>query len=164
MILETRAVGPAVNLHGAGAKLEVAIYEVERLPRERRRQVRAVVARAVPYNLAGDYGPGRLLAGHLDVRVLLVVFEQDVKGRPVFFYQVALQGERLDLVIGDEKLQVGYARDQLVGLCVVRARGLEVLPHAVAQVLGLADVKHFIQPVTIYVAAGLRGQVGEFFR
>jgi hypothetical protein len=89
VIFKAGPVRAAIDLHRAGAKLKISVDQIERLPRKRRRQVRPVVTRPVFYDLARDDCAGRLLVCDLDMRVLLIVFEQNVERRLVLFDQIA---------------------------------------------------------------------------
>ena len=88
MIFETRPVCFAVDLHRARAELKVLVDQIERVPRERDRQERTEVARAVFQYFSRDHCPGRALVSDLDVRILLVVFEEHIEYRLVLLDQI----------------------------------------------------------------------------
>ena len=88
------------------------------------------------------------------MRVLLVVAQQDIETRLVFFYQVRFQYQRFDLVIDDDVFQIGDAGDEFACFVVLILRALKILADAVAQALGLADVDDLALVVFIQVHAG----------
>jgi hypothetical protein len=127
VVFETRARELAVNLDVAGAELERAVDEVNRAPREGSRQVRPEVERAVALDAPRDHhARERLVDRQLQVRVLLVVFEEDVVTRLVPLDEVRLQHQRLDLRVGDDEFEVADPAHEFPRLPVVPAPRLEV--------------------------------------
>ncbi len=127
--------------HGPVAK--DAIQRVERLAHLLRVRVRAEVDDAPPVALAREHDPRVVvLHRHGDVRERLVVAQADVERGPVALDEVLLEMQRLDLVAGDDHLDVGDVRNELrLGRARLRRR-LEVAAHAGPQRLRLPDVEH----------------------
>ena len=82
--------------------------------------------------------------------------------RLMFFDERSFQDESFDFVVGDDDFDVGDLVDQRVGLDAVAeiaaAAGLKIRAHAVAQVLGLADIDHFSRRVFVQIDAGRRAE------
>ncbi len=85
---------------------------------------------------------------------MLVVAEDDVVARPVLAHQVRLQHQCLELVVGNDVVEVGDLTHEGIRLGIVRPRLLEVRAHAAAQRGRLADVDHLGLGVAIKVDAG----------
>jgi len=99
-----------------------------------------------------------VLDGDGDVGERLVVAEPYVEGRPVPLDEVLLEVERLDLVLGDDDLDVLDALGQLLDRRARVVALLEVRADAVSQGLGLAHVEHLPGLVPEEVDARLRGE------
>ena len=98
----------------AGPVREDAVEHVERLAHLLRVRVRAEVDDAAPVALAREHDARVVvLDGDGDVRERLVVAQPDVERRPVALDEVLLEVQRLDLVAGDDHLDVGDALGQL---------------------------------------------------
>ncbi len=132
---------------GAGIGPEVAVPTVDRAPvvrhaREARRRRRRRAGRR---------------AADLQVRVALVVAEQDVEPRVQRLDQVVLEQQRLGLGAHHRGLEPRDASDH-----VADARAavvlLEVARDPLLQVAGLADVQHLAGRVEVAVDAGQRRQ------
>jgi len=76
----------------------------------------------------------------------------------VLVHQVALEDERLVFAAGDDVLDVAELRHQPGGLGIEVAGFLEVRPHPVPQVAGLADVDDLAPGVPVQVDARRVGQ------
>ena len=155
--------GPAPIRHhrvGAGAELEVAVHDAQRLPDGGRARERPEVPRSVLAHPPHHFQPG------VGVRVrepqrdeVLVVAQLDVEAGPVLLDQLVLEQDRVLLGRSDHHLHVGKEileeGDESAGIA---AALLEVLADAGAQVDGLADVHDVAGLVLHHVAAGLRRQ------
>jgi hypothetical protein len=98
-------------------------------------------------------------------QVVLVVAQVDVEARLMLLDQRVLEQQRLFLVRGDDRLDVGHDPvEQRHEVAVVARRRLEVLPHAVAQHAGLADVDRLAAAVLHDVDARRRRQPLEDLR
>jgi hypothetical protein len=95
----------------------------------------------------------RLARREPEERIVLVVAEDDVVARPVLAHQVGLEHQGLELVVGDDVVEVGDLAHERVGLGVVRARLLEVRADPAPQRGRLADVDHLRLGVAVEVDA-----------
>ena len=94
---------------------------------------------------------------HFDVRIGLVVFEQDVILGFILLDEGVFEGERVRLGRADDVIEIGDIRDHgchFFGLFVV----MEILPHAVFEHARLADVDDGAVPVEHDVYARGIGQ------
>ena len=108
VVVEARDPGVPPRLRAlARPEPEDAVEDVERLAHLLRVRVRAEVDDAAPVPLAGEHDARVVvLDGDGDVRERLVVAQPDVERRPVALDEVLLEVERLDLVAGDDHLDV----------------------------------------------------------
>ena len=123
---------------------EHPVEHVERLAHLLRVRIGPEVDDAAPVSLAGEHDPRIVvLDGDGDVRERLVVAEPHVERRPVPLDQALLEVQRLDLRLGDDRLDrldaVGHLPDALAR---VARTGLEVRTDARTQRFRLADVEH----------------------
>ena len=138
MILQART----LDLHVlACTQREEPLQELHTLVHRARRRIGAEVARAVFRDAPRDH-EARILVGQrdLEVRIALVILEADIVARAVLLDEVALQDQRLDLRMCEDRLEVGNLRDHGTHLRRLMLAALEVLPHAVLEDDGLADV------------------------
>src|SRR5262249_42743993 len=140
---------------GAGPEGQELTDALDRAAQALGAGVRPEVARAVVLDAPRVVDAGELL-GHrqLEVEVVLVVLGPDVEARPVVFDQVALQHQRLDLVLGLDELEVGDAPDQVRDAGGLRVGSGEVGAETVPQAQRLADVDHLTALVAHQVHAG----------
>jgi hypothetical protein len=96
------------------------------------------------------------------MRVRLIVFKQDIETRLVFLDQIGLENESFDLVIDDDELEIRDGFDQSPGLGVLVSARLKILPHAIAEVLGLADIQDLPISILVQVDARSDGKGFEF--
>ena len=140
---------------------EDAVQDVERLAHLLRVRVRAEVDDAAPVPLAREHDARVVVLDRdRDVRERLVVAQPHVERRPVALDEVLLEVQRLDLGAGDDRLDVGDPRRRAgrsPGALSLEP-GLEVLAHARAQRLRLADVEHLAALASEEVDAGARRQ------
>ncbi len=141
VVIEARTRIVPGDLAVTGQVREGAAQHVECFPHPARRRERPEVAvTVVPVDAARHLdGRERIAGPHANVRVVLVVLEQDVVARLVNPDQLSFGDQRLQLVAGQDELDVGGVVADAQYLRVEVAR-LEVAAHAVAQVLGLAHV------------------------
>ena len=138
--------------------------EVDQPVRQIAGEIRAVVGgRRLCIRRRVTYTRGILFAGELDVRIGLVVAQQDVEARLPLLDEVVLERERFLLVVDQDVVDVAGFGDQRAGLDVGQPVVVEVAADAAAQVLGLADVDD--RPVLVFVEvhAGQQGQLRRFF-
>ena len=133
----------AVQLHLAGAQLEVAADGVEGFAGILDRGVRTEVFGVLVELLPGQVKPGiGLVHGQLEERIGLVVLVVDVVAGLVLLDQVGFEDQRLGLAPGMEHLHVRHLVHHGRDAGGVDRGGLEIRTHAAAQALGLADVQH----------------------
>ncbi len=133
-----RAVGEHRVL--AGAQLEHLLQQRHSLAHRARARERAEVP-VLAIELAAMEGELRKrFAGQADVRVALVVAEQDVVARLVRLDQVVLEQQRLAFGARDRRLDPRDLREHQRDPRLVRAL-LEIARHALLQVARLADVE-----------------------
>ncbi len=146
----------------AGGYAEKAVDEMHHPVGQAAGEIGPVVAGAVLEDAPGYVDAGVLLASQLDVRVRLVVPQQDVEARLPALDQVVLERQRLLLVIDQDALDVARFRHQRPGLRIGQVVFREVAPHAVAEVDGLADVDDAPLGVLVEIDSGQRGQLADF--
>ena len=102
----------------------------------------------------------RLGGGQLQVRIVLIVAQQDVVARRALLDQVVLERERLDHRVGDDHFEAHRFIQQRV---VARAHpvGAEVRARPIAQGPGLADIQRLAFCVVVEVDARLLRQPGD---
>ena len=125
----------------ACAQREESLQELHALVHRACRRIGAEVARAVFRDAPRDHD-ARILVGqrNLEVWIALVILEADVVARAVLLDEVALQDQCLDLRMCENRLEVGNLRDHSSHLRRLVLAALKVLPHAVLEDDGLADV------------------------
>jgi hypothetical protein len=133
-VLDARALEAAVDLDAARAQREELAHEAKGLAHRRRRVERPEVLIAVLGHPPGDDQPRVLLVGgELEERVVLVVAEDDVVSGPVLLDQVRLEDHRLELVVGDDVVEIPDLPHERVGLRIPHPRILKVRPHPAPQ-------------------------------
>jgi len=126
-VLDAGPLERAVDRDRARPEGEELAREPERFAHRRGRIERTVVLGAVALDPPRHQEPRkRLVRGELQERIVLVVAQDDVVAGPVLAHQVGLEHEGLELVVGDDVLEVADLADQRVGLGIARARLLEV--------------------------------------
>ena len=112
---------------------------------------------AIFFDTPGGEDARKALVLDTDVGIGLVVLEVDVVARLELFDEVVFQDQRFGLGVGDDHFDVGDFADQDLQASVLRAALLEVGAHTVAQVFGLAHVKHRALGVFVLIDAGTGG-------
>ena len=126
-----------------------------------RRQKRPGIHVTVLLDPTSDEHPREPLGRReLEIRVVLVVAQQDVVFRAALLDQVVLERQRLHHRVGDDHLQARDLVEQRVGPRA-HAPGAEVAADAVAEGPGLADVQGVATLVEIQVDARLFGQARD---
>ena len=149
----------AREVHLARRHAEMPVREVHQpvgqVARKEGAEVRGAVLAQAPRHVHARV----FLAGELDVRIRLVVAQQDVEARFVLLDEVVLECQCLFLVVHQDVVEVARFRDQTAGLGVRQLVFGEVAAHAVAQQFGLADVDDLAGGVLVEVHAGLQRQL-----
>ena len=155
LVLQAGPRAPAVQRLLAGSDAEDAVHHRRRAPSQLGRDVGPPVGVPVLRHPPHDVDARVFLVqGQLEVRVVLVVAEEDVEARLVALDEVVLEGERLHLGVGDHEVEVRDLRDHVAALGVDGTAGLEIRSHAVAEHTGLADVEDMALAVLEHVHAG----------
>jgi hypothetical protein len=140
VIFQARMGMLASQIHIAGGNLEMAMDEVHQPVGQVAREIRAVVGGTV-FLQATRHVDARITHGsELDVRVSLVVAQQDVIAGLVLFDQVVFERQRFLLVINVNEIDVASFVDQRTGLDVGQTLIQEVAADPGAKVFGLADL------------------------
>ena len=146
----------------AAAQLELVGHELEQPPRGAGEEwpVKLITLLAIHPAREDD---ARIVLGQrdLDVRVGLVVAEEDVVARLVRLDQVVFEEDRLELVVGGDEVDPLDLVDEGHRLGVARAAADEVRLHAAAQVARLADVDDLVLGVLVQIDAGAVGELFE---
>lgn len=98
------------------------------------------------------------------MRVRFVVLKKYVESRLVLFDQIRFEHQRLDLVIDDDKLEIGYLFYKLPRFRIMISARLKVRPHTISQVLRLADIQDLAHRIFMNVDARTGRQGFEFVR
>ena len=120
-------------------------------------KVRPEVSRAIFDQPSGYIDAREALVREFDVRIGLVVAQQDVEPRLVLLDQVVLERERFLLVIDENVVDVARFRDQRAGLDVRQLVVVEIAANARPEDLRLADVDDFRRGVLVQIHAGREG-------
>ena len=155
---------PAVVLGGdiqrAGAKLEDALEHLHRRPEALGAGEGAIELHAAAARRARELDARKLLANaDLQVRERLAVLEIDVEARLNVLDEAGFHQESVDLGVGGQKVDVGDLLDHVGRTLVLLGRPGEVMPGAVTQVLGLADVDDPALGILHQVDAGRRREL-----
>ena len=134
---------PCAGIVAAGAEGKKLVQEVQRGIDRPRIGIGTEVAVAVVVKTTHAVDPGEILRQrHLDVRIALVVAHQHIILWPVLFNIIALQHQRLDLVLDDDKLDILDLRHHTSILGAEIGRLLEIRAHAVIQRDRLPDIQN----------------------
>src|SRR5215204_7173567 len=103
MIFKTRARQLSVDVYLTGPQLECAVYEIQRLACERRREERTEVMGTVAFYASRDDNFWERFVCKFQMRVRLIVLQQHIETRLVLLYQVRFQYKSFDLVVDDDE-------------------------------------------------------------
>ena len=116
VILQARMRVVARQIDVAGRHLEMAVNEVHQPVRQVAGKVRAEVGGAVLAQAAGDVDARIMFRRQLDVRIGLVVAQQDVEARLPLLDQVVFERQRFFFVVDLDEVDVPRFVDQRAGL------------------------------------------------
>ena len=134
-----------------------------RLAREASGQERSSVEAAVALDVPRDEDPRKRFVGRqLQVRIILVVAQQDVVFRRPLLDQIVFERQRLDHRIGDDDLEPGDFVEQGIGFRV-GSMSAEVIAHPIPQRARLPDVNRVAIRVEVQVDPWLLGQPADLF-
>src|SRR5438309_8617764 len=115
--------------------------EVDETVREVPRKVRTKVLASVTPQLSRHEHLGMTVGdGQLDIRIRLVITQQDVIARLLLLDEVVLEGQRLALVGNDDIVHIHRIANERAGLRVLLRRTQKVAANARTQALRLADI------------------------
>ncbi len=157
MVVEAGAL-IALDRHRAFAELEEAFQEIERALRRAARRDRPEVAAAIVRHAPRDDDARPLLVRDLQIRIGLVVFEEDIVVRLVPLDQFVFEDQRLARRVGADHLEIGDPAHEFARLARHRAGRAEVRADAIAQRLRLADVDHLPFGILHQIDAGRGGK------
>ena len=158
VVLETGPPPAAVDDLVARTDAEQLVRQRHRLARQGRGQERSRVGVSVAGHPARHEHPRKRLAGReLQVRIVLVVAEQNVEPWRPLLDEMGFEGQRLDQRVGDDDLQTGHLVEQRVGLGA-RAVGPQVAAHAGPQRTRPAHVERLAGGVEVQIDPRLLGQ------
>ena len=100
------------------------------------------------------YTRGYFSAGQLDVRIRLVVAQQDVEARLVLLDQVVFERQRLFFVIDQDVVDIARLADQRPVLTSASCRRRSSCGPAMPQDFGLADVDDPAVRVLVQIHSG----------
>jgi hypothetical protein len=165
VVLETRPGLLAVDGDAAGPEGKELSHEAEGLPHGGGGIEGPEVGRAVLLHPPGHHQTRILLVGgQLEEGIMLVVPEDDVVARAVPLDQIRFEDQGLELVAGDDELEVPHLPHQGVGLGVVGSRVLEVRAYASPERGRLAHVDDLPLGVLVEVDTGPVGKQRELRR
>jgi hypothetical protein len=156
LVLDARTAPVPEDRVAARAEREHLPNGVERVAYRRRAGEWAEIAAPVLDDAPRDEDARpRVLQGHLDADVALVVLQPDVVARLVLLDQVVLEDERFLVARGHQRLEVRETVDEEAHLAAL-VSAAEIRADARAEVRRLADVDHLPVPVLQQVHARAR--------
>ncbi len=151
VVFETGPPAPAGDDLVAGPDAEQLVGERHRLARQGRRQERTGVVVAVAGDPARHEHPRkRLGGGQLQIRIVLIIAQQDVEPRRALLDEVILERQCLDQRVGDDDLEPRHLIEQGIGLRA-RAVGAQVAADPVAQRASPTDIQRVAGVVEVEV-------------
>ena len=120
----------------AGGHFEVAMDEVHQTVRQVSRKIGAVICGAVFFQSPGDVDPRIALGGELDIRVGLVVPQQDVVARLPLLDEVVFERQSLFFIVDLDKVDAARIVDERAGFDVGQSFIQEIVADPGTKVLG----------------------------
>jgi len=130
----------ASQIDVAGWNFEVPVNEVHQPVRQISGKIRSVIGGPVFAQPPSDIYARIALRRELDVRIGLIVAQQNVIARLPLLDEIVLERERFLLIIDLDKGDLARFRDQRPGLRIGEAFVGEITADAVPQILGFAYV------------------------
>ena len=163
VVLQAGAGMVAREVDLATGQQKAAVNEFDHAVGEVAGKVGAVVGGAVFAQSARDEDLGEAVGeGELDVRVGLIVAQQDVEARLALLDEVVLESKGLMLVGDENVLDIDGLSHERAGFGVGLRRFKQIRADAGAQVFGLADIDHFAFCVLVEIHPGLGGKCADF--
>ena len=150
----------------AAAQVKLPLRERDDVPRRRRVDERAEVARAVVFfETCKSKIRDRVVQIHFEHQKSFVVAEADVVARLEFLDELAFEQQRLGFAADDVEIEITDRLDERVEFQVPAhaPAGLKILADALAQIERLADVDDRAEAVAMKIHAGLVRQRADFF-
>src|SRR5882757_6900824 len=142
---------------------ETPVDQVDESISEVPRKIRSVVRSTILAEPAGhEYLRIPVVHRQLDIRIGLVIAEQDVESGLLLFDEVVFQRQRLMLVRDRDVLHIHGLPHQGSGLCVGLRRLQKVGTYPGTKVLRLPDIDHLALDIFVEVAPGLGGKCSNF--
>src|SRR5262249_28948604 len=148
----TRVEASEVNL--ARGYEETAMDQVDGPMSQIAREVRAIVSRTIFSQTPRDVDAWEAFVGHLDVRVGLVVAQQDVESGSVLLDQVVLKRERLGFIVDRDPFDVDSLTHQRTGLGILLSCLEKIRSDPRFQALRLAHIDGLALGVLVQINAG----------
>ena len=124
--------------------------------------VRSEIQRAVMFSLTCGKDPRKVLIGHTNPRIALVIFQKDVISRSEFFDKVAFKKQSLRFAAHNNEFDVGnlpYKNASLRTMIVVAAK---VRQNSVFEIFSIAYINNVPLFVEVLVHSGRRGKRFEY--
>src|SRR5215467_11281759 len=164
VVLEARPRMISGQVHAAGGNQKMAVNQVNDAIGQIPGKVWPVVHAAILAQPARNVNTRKAFSQcELDVRIRLVVAQEDVESRLFLLDQIVFKGQRL-LVIGDDDvLKIHSLTQQGSGLGIGLAYPLlEIRAHPGAEVLGLTHIDDAALGILVEVDPGLGRQTANF--
>ena len=142
------------QIHLARRHQKMAVDEVHQAVRQVGREVRAVVRGAILAQAPRYVNARIFFFGELDVRIRLIVAQQNVEARLVLFDEVVFKRKRFLFVVDLNEIDVPGFADQGSGFDVGEAVVIEIAADAGTQIFRLADVDDGRVGVLVKVHSG----------
>ena len=136
------------QIPAAGPQHIQLIHQFNGILDRRRACIRAEIARLIFFHLSGEKHSGkRLPHRHFYIGISLIVLQQCIITRTVFFNQIILQYQRFQFRVRYNILKPGYLRHHHVNLRTAPDIFTEVGTYAVMEVYGFPDIDYRVVPV-----------------
>src|SRR5690242_17896488 len=152
------------EVHGTGRNAEMFVNEMDDAVGEAVGEEGAEIDGTVFAQASRDVDAGKFLeGGEADVRISLVVAEQDIELGLILLDEIIFEREGFAFVIHNDVIHIGNFAHQRAGFGVGPARFQKIRAHAGAQGAGLADIQGRPQGVLKQIDTGIPGKIGDFF-
>jgi hypothetical protein len=153
----------AVEIHTTRGNLEVAMNKVDQPMRQVARKIRTIVGGAILPDSPRDVHARIFLRRQFDIWIRLVIAQQDVETRLPLLDQIVLKRQRFFVVVDLNEVDLSRFPQQCPGFDVRAPLLGEITPHAISQILRLADVQDSTVGVLIEVDSRECWQLSGFF-
>src|SRR5258708_34933032 len=123
VILQARARVIAVQVNGATGHQEPLMNEMQDASGQAGREIWSKIERAIFLDAASEIHSRIFLRrGELDVRIGLIIAQENIEFRLIALDKIVFERKRLALIVDDDSFQVGDLANQRTGLGVHPAR------------------------------------------